>query len=68
MLEVRQEVDNLMHIYENFIIMGDFNSEITEPFMIEFYNVYNLSHLIKTPTCFKNPDKPTTWHRQKRNI
>ena len=59
LLEVRQEVDKLMHIYENFIIMGDFNSETTEPFMMEFCNMYNLSNLIKTPTCFKNPDKPT---------
>ena len=38
--------------------MGDFNVEATETSMIEFCQLYNLKHLIKTPTCFKNPENP----------
>ena len=45
--------------YENVIIMGDFNAEPTESAMEEFMNIYNLKNLIKGPTCYKNPDKPS---------
>ena len=44
--------------YENVIIRGDFNTEQTESAMGEFMNIYNLKNLIKSPTCYKNPDKP----------
>ena len=40
--------------------MGDFNSEITEPGLSEFCETYNLSNLIKDPTCFKNPINPSS--------
>ena len=45
--------------YENVIIMGDFNTEPTESAMGEFMNIYNLKNLIKGPTCYKNPGKPS---------
>ena len=40
---------------ENFILLGDFNSEITENAMKEFCDTYNLKNLITEATCFKNP-------------
>ena len=45
---------------ENFIIMGDFNSESHENAMKEFCNTYNLKNLISKPTCFKNPLNPSS--------
>ena len=39
--------------------MGDFNTEPTESAMREFMNIYNLKNLIKGPTCYKNPGKPS---------
>ena len=45
--------------YENFILIGDFNSEITEGPMKSFCNTYNLKCLVKEPTCFKNIDNPS---------
>ena len=39
--------------------MGDFNSEMCEEPMNNFCSLYNLKNLIKSPTCFKNPDNPT---------
>ena len=45
--------------YENVIIMGDFNTEPTESAMGKFMNMYNLKILIKGPTSYKNPDKPS---------
>ena len=35
--------------------MGDFNSEVIETEMTELCETYNLTNLIKEPTCFKNP-------------
>ena len=45
--------------YKNFILLGDFNVEPTEDAMEEFMKVYNLKNLVKGPTCFENPDKPS---------
>ena len=44
---------------DNFPIVGDFNSEMTECAMKNFCRAYHLLNLIKDPTCFKNPDKPS---------
>ena len=44
--------------YENFIVIGDFNTEMTDSYMEELCASYNLKNLIKQPTCFKNPDNP----------
>ena len=40
--------------------MGDLNVEGHKGFLKEFYYFYNLKNLIKVPTCFKNPDFPTS--------
>ena len=52
-------LDTQMKIYDNFLIVGDFNSEMTESAMEKFCGTYHLHNLIKDPTCFKNPDKPS---------
>ena len=43
---------------ENFILLGDFNSEISENAMKEFCDTYNLKNLVTEATCFKNPLNP----------
>ena len=40
--------------------MGNFNAEPHDHFLIDFCDVYNLKKLIKVPTCFKNPERPTS--------
>ena len=49
----------LLSSYENIIFMGDFNSAVTDVALQNFCESFNFSSLIKVPTCFKNPDKPT---------
>ena len=44
--------------YENFIIIGDFNSETKEDAMQDFCSVYSLKNAVNKPTCFKNIDHP----------
>ena len=46
--------------YDHFLLLGDFNSEMKDDPMINFCETYNLSNLIKEPTCFKNPHNPST--------
>ena len=52
-------LDTQMKIYDYFLIVGDFNSEMTESAMENFCGTYHLHNLIKDPTCFENPDRPS---------
>ena len=45
--------------YDNFVIMGDFNSEPHEKELLEFFHLYCLKNLISEPTCYKNYINPT---------
>ena len=45
--------------YDNFLILGDFNSEMSEDAMRDFSETYNLSNLINERTCFKNLCNPS---------
>ena len=45
--------------YDNFLIIGDLNPEITENSMHEFCNSYNLHSLCHKSTCYKKPEKPS---------
>ena len=40
--------------YKKMLILGDFNVGIVEPHMTYFCETYNLTNLIKQPTCYKN--------------
>ena len=48
-----KSIDSLSSKYDNFILLGDFNS------MKTFGKIYKLRNLIKEPTCFKKPENPT---------
>ena len=52
-------LDQNIQKYENIILMGDYNAEITNASMQEFCESYFLENMVKKPTCFKNPAKPT---------
>ena len=45
--------------YDKILLIGDLNSEANENSMIEFCHVNSFKHLIKSPTCFKNPNNPS---------
>ena len=44
------------------MFLGDFNVESSDPVLNDFCNIYNLFSLVKEPTCFKNPYKPSCIH------
>ena len=57
---LRREFHLDSSIYENFILLGDFNSEMADANLKDFCNLYLLKNLIKKPTCFQNLENPKT--------
>ena len=53
-------LDHYLPKFDNFLLQGDFNSEIHEIGMNEFCDIYNLQNFITDPTCFKNPLNPSS--------
>ena len=49
-------LDVYLKSYDNILIMGDLNSEVSENCLNGFCNVNNLKTLNRGPTCFKNPN------------
>ena len=54
-----KSIDSLSSKYDNFVLLGDFNSCMEDFPMKTFGENYKLRNLIKEPTCFKNPENPT---------
>ena len=57
--ELGNTIKFYLKTYENIIIMGDFNAEISDPNLASFCSLYNFKTLINKPTCYKNPDNPS---------
>ena len=55
--DIGKVLDSFIGNYDNFLIVGDLNSEITESSMHEFYNSYDLHSLCNKSTCHKNLEK-----------
>ena len=59
---VGSELDKYLSKYENILLLGDWNSAVTEKEMKDFCEIYNLENLIKEPTCFKSATNPSSIH------
>ena len=55
---ISKEIDSHSSKYDNFLLLGDFNSEPTEEAMKSFSQIYNFKNLLNTPTCYKIPPIP----------
>ena len=53
-----KSMGSYMSCYDNFPVIGDLNSEISEIAMSEFCETCYLQNLVKDPTCYKTPSKP----------
>ena len=56
---VTKTLDSYYSKYENVIFLGDFNAGVLEAPLTSLCESYNLKSIIKQPTCFKNPKKPS---------
>jgi len=57
---VGKALDTLLCDYDNILLLGDFNCNPHEQCMKNFCETYSLENLIKEPTCFKNPNNPSS--------
>ena len=57
--QIKNAIDFYSKSYENIILIGDFNVEISDSHMDSFCAIYHLKSLIKEPTCYKTPEKPS---------
>ena len=57
--ELGKNLDTLTSKYDYIILLGDFNTELTDTALSHFCEIYNFKNLIKDKTCFKNPNKPS---------
>ena len=57
---VGRELDKYLPKYENLLLLGDWNSAVTEHEMADFCEIYNLENLIKDPTCYKSAENPSS--------
>ena len=51
--KVSEIIDHFSSIYDNYIIIGDFNIEPNDSVLETFMQSHNLFNLIKSDTCFK---------------
>ena len=58
--DIGTSLDRKIGIYDDLLLIGDFNSQIEEVAMKDFCAIYSLTNLIEEPTCFKNSQNPTT--------
>ena len=59
LLALSTSLDIYSSQFDHFNILGDFNIEINNSEMKEFCVNYNLKSLIRTLTCYKNPETPS---------
>ena len=52
---ISKEIDSHSSKYDNFLLLGDFNSEPTEEAMKSFCQICNFKNLLDKPACYKNP-------------
>ena len=45
--------------YEPFLIMWDFNADVSDPSMTSFCTLFQLKSIEKEPTYYKNPENPS---------
>ena len=52
-------LDQDISLHDDILLFADFNSELGETALKEFFEIYNLKNLVKEATCFRNPVNPT---------
>ena len=56
--EISKILDNYSLVYDNILLTGDFNEETSQVNTKSFLEAYNLSNLVKVPTCYRSLSNP----------
>ena len=57
--ELSKNNDLYLTKYDQLLVLGDFNAGVEDSPVKIFCSSYNLTSMIKRPTCYKNPEKPS---------
>ena len=57
--QLQKQLEAFSERYEHFLIMGDFNADVSDPSMTSFCTLFKLKSIAKEPTCYKNPENPS---------
>ena len=57
---VSKHLDRTIADYDNILLLGNFNSSMTEEPMKDFCQLHVLENIIKEPTCLKKNSNPTS--------
>ena len=57
--EISKVLDQFSLVYNNVLLTGDFNEETTQVNTKSFLESYDLSNLVKNPTCYKRLTNPS---------
>ena len=57
--QLQKQLEAFSERYEHFLIMGDFNGDVSDPSMTPFCTLFKLKSIVKEPTCYKNPENPS---------
>ena len=57
--QLQKQLEAFSERYEHFLIMGDFNADVSDPSMTSFCTLFKLKSIVKEPTCYKNPENPS---------
>ena len=55
----QKQLEAFSERYEHFLIIGDFNVDVSDPSMTSFCTLFKLKSIVKEPTCYKNPENPS---------
>ena len=53
--QLQKQLEAFSERYEHFLIMRDFNADVSDPSMTPFCTLFKLKSIVKEPTCYKNP-------------
>ena len=57
--QLQKQLEVFSERYEHFIIIGDFNADVSDPSMTSFCTLFKRKSIVKEPTCYKVPENPS---------
>ena len=57
--QLQKQLEASSERYEHFLIMGDFNADVSDPSMTSFCTLFQLKDIVKEPTYYKNTENPS---------
>ena len=59
LLQLQKQLEASSERYGHFLIMGDFNADVSDPSMTSFCTLFKLKNVVMELTCYKNPENPS---------